>query len=376
MAWKRRRHFRALRAGLENPPQFDEHRRGRRDVRRLNLCSRMARIALISDAWHPQFNGIVTTLVNLRAELATLGHTVRVFDPSLFPTTPCAGYPDVRLAFLCGPKLRPLLDAFAPDFVHIVTEGPVGYAARRYFRHRGYCYTTSFHSRYPEYLNLRIGFPLWVSHAYIKWFHRRSINVMVSTRSMQQELDQRGYRRLVRWSRGVDGQRFRPADKSFLTDPRPIQMYVGRVAVEKNLQAFLSLDTGGTKYVVGEGPQREELMQLYPGVRFTGYLRGELLVRYLGAADVFVFPSLTDTYGLVLLEALACGVPVAAFPVTGPRDVIQDPRVGTLDHDLHRAVLRSLELDPVACRRYALEHSWRQSAQQFVANLVPYRPGG
>lgn len=328
------------------------------------------KIALVSDAWHPQINGIVTTLANTRDALERLGHEVRLFDPGLFKTYPCPGYPDVGLAFLCGPKLRPLLKGFKPDAIHIATEGPVGYAARRYCRHRGFPYTTAFHSRFPEYLNLRIGFPTFISERYLRWFHRKSHAVMVSTESLYAELDRKGYRNLKLWPRGVDTTLFRPREKSYLPDERPIFMYTGRVAIEKNVEDFLRLKLPGSKYVVGDGPQREALKKRYPEVRFTGYQKAQALARYMAAADVFVFPSRTDTFGLVLLEALACGVPVAAYPVPGPIDVIRDRAVGVLDQDLEKAAVRCLSLDPERCRRYALGFSWENSACRFVDNLA------
>ena len=329
------------------------------------------RIAIITDAWHPQINGVVTTLTNISKELEQLGHTVKLFDPSLFKAMPCPGYPHFHLAFLCGPRLRPLIEQFKPDAIHIATEGPVGYAARRYCRHKKYRYTTSLHSRYPEYLNMRVGFPLVISHTYLRWFHRKSARIMVATESLQRELSNKGYKKLVRWSLGVDTELFHPSDKSFIQDKRPIVMYTGRIAIEKNVEAFLQLELPGTKYIVGDGPQREELTNQYPDVRFVGYKQGQELGHYMAAADVFVFPSKTDTFGLVLLEALACGVPVATYPVSGPIDVISDSEVGTLDNNLQTAVLKSLSLNADDCRRYALKYSWQHSARRFVENLVP-----
>jgi glycosyltransferase involved in cell wall biosynthesis len=329
------------------------------------------RIAIITDAWHPQINGVVTTLTNTSKELEKLGHTVKIFDPSLFKAIPCPGYPHFRLAFLCGPKLRPIIETFKPDAIHIATEGPVGYAARRYCRHKKYRYTTSLHSRYPEYLNMRVGFPLLISHTYLRWFHSKSARIMVATESLQRELSNKGYKNLVRWSLGVDTELFHPSDKSFIQDKRPISMYTGRVAIEKNVEAFLRLDLPGTKYVIGDGPQREAFINQHPNVRFVGYKQGQELARYMATADVFVFPSKTDTFGLVLLESLACGVPVAAYPVTGPNDVIKEPIVGTLDNNLQAAALKSLSLNADDCRQYALKYSWQHSARQFVENLVP-----
>lgn len=329
------------------------------------------KIALISDAWHPQINGVVTTLTNTIKELERLGHEVKLFTPDLFKNYPCPGYPDVRLAFLCGPRLRPLIKAFNPDALHLVSEGPVGYAARRFCQEFGYRYTTSYLSQYPDYLNLRIGFPTQISEVYLRWFHSDSTRVMVSTPTLGEELRKKGYQHLVRWSRGVDTDLFRPRDKGFIKDLRPIFMYTGRVAIEKNIEDFLKLELPGTKYVVGDGPHKDILEKKYPASRFVGYQQGEKLARYMAAADVFVFPSLTDTFGVVLLEALACGVPVAAFPVQGPIDVITNINVGILSDDLHHAAMTALSLKPTDCQRYAMQYTWEKCTQQFVDNLVP-----
>lgn len=329
------------------------------------------RIIVISDAWHPQINGVVTTLTNTRRALEKSGHTVEIITPDRFRTWPCPGYPAVGLSFLCGPRLRPLIEAFKPDAMHIATEGPIGFAARRYCRAKGFPYTTSYHSHFHEYLKLRAGIPYCVSWTYLRWFHSRSHRIMVATESLANELASKGFRRLVRWSRGVDTELFQPWGKDFLRDERPIFLYAGRVAIEKNIEAFLRLDLPGTRYVVGDGPQRKELEMKYPEVRFVGYRTGEPLARYMAAADVLVFPSRTDTFGLVMLEALACGVPVAAYPLRGTRDVIRDDRVGVLDNDLRHAALTALSLDPQECRSYAREFSWDACTRQFVENLVP-----
>lgn len=329
------------------------------------------KITLVSDAWHPQVNGIVTTIVHLSGALTRLGHTVQVVTPDRFRTWPCPGYPDVGLAFCCGPFLRPLIDRFEPQAIHLITEGPVGFAARRYCRQFAIPYTSSFHSYFPEYLKLRIGFPSSISYAYLRWFHHRSRRVMIATDSLARTLREKGFSRLARWPLGVDTEQFYPRGKAFIQDRRPIFMYVGRVAIEKNVEDFLRLKLPGTRYVVGDGPQRPDLESRYPEARFAGYQRGEMLSRFMSAADVLVFPSKTDTFGLAMLEALACGVPVAAFPVPGPSDVIRDDRVGVLDCDLRRAALEALTLKPVDCRRYALDWSWEQSANEFVKQLAP-----
>ncbi|MBM4206647.1 MAG: glycosyltransferase family 1 protein [Gammaproteobacteria bacterium] len=329
------------------------------------------RIVLISDAWHPQVNGVVTTLVNTVATLQKLGHEVKLITPDLFRNYPWPGYPDVRIAFLCGPYLRPLIQSFNPDAIHFVTEGSIGYAARRFCREKGYRYTTSYLSRFPEYFKLRTGFPMWISNTYLSWFHSESARVMVATRSLQAEMEAKGYQRLARWSRGVDTDLFHPRGKNFFHLERPIFLYAGRVAVEKNIEAFLKLDLPGTKVVIGDGPYRDLLMAQYPSVHFTGYLHGEDLAKAIAAADVFVFPSRTDTFGVVLLEALACGVPVAGLPVESCKDVITDGRVGILCEDLQQATLAALDLNPQICRDYALKYSWETCTRQFVDNLTP-----
>ena len=331
------------------------------------------RIALISDAWHPQINGLVTTITNTCRVLERFGHRVEVIAPERFRTWPCPGYRHIHLAFLCGPKLRPILKAFKPEAIHLMTEGPVGFAARRYCEQKGLEYTTCFHSYSPEYLNLRIGMPLALSWGYLRWFHGTSRQIMVATESVEKELADKGFRRMVRWSRGVDTELFRPREKGFIRDERPVFMFTGRVAIEKNIEEFLRLHLPGSKYVVGDGPQRRQLEIKYPRVRFMGYKSGEELAQYMAAADVFVFPSLTDTFGLVVLEALACGVPVAAYPVRGPKDVIQDERVGVLHDDLGQAALRALSLNPGQCRDHALQYSWENASRQFLLNLTPVK---
>lgn len=331
------------------------------------------RITLITDAWHPQINGIVTTVTQLGNALAGFGHAVQIVGPDRFRTWPCPGYPDVGLAFLCGPRLRPLVRNFRPDAIHLMTEGPVGFAARRYCRHHRLGYTTSFHSYFPEYLKLRIGLPPAIGYGYLRWFHRGSARVMVGTDTLAADLGRKGFARLAYWPLGVDTDLFRPRDKTAIQDRRPVFLYVGRVAIEKNVEAFLRLNLPGSRYVIGDGPQRAELEMRYPNARFLGYQRGERLAELIAAADALVFPSRTDTFGLVLLEALACGVPVAAFPVPGPRDVISVPGVGVLDDDLQYAALAALALEPAACRRYALAWSWQNSARTFVERLVPAR---
>lgn len=259
---------------------------------------------------------------------------------------------------------------FTPDAVHIATEGPLGLAANRYCRSRGIAFTTSYHTRFPEYVHARCRLPLGISYAFLRWFHGAAERVMVATRTIQDGLEERGFTNIVRWTRGVDTELFRPTPTRLLDLPRPILLYTGRVAVEKNIQAFLALDHPGTKVVVGDGPQRAKLERQFPDAVFVGMRHGEDLARHVASADVFVFPSRTDTFGLVLLEALACGVPVAAYPVPGPLDVVGGTNVGVLDEDLGAAVAGALRIDRAACRRFAEARSWEVSVAQFSANLA------
>ena len=331
------------------------------------------KIAIVSDAWEPQINGVVTTLRRTCAELTTLGHTAEVIGPDRFRTLPCPGYPSIRLALWPGPRLARLLDELAPDAIHIATEGPLGLAARHHCLRHGFSFTTAYHTQFPEYLALRTPIPLRWSYAAVRRFHAAAARTMVATASQQAVLEQHGFTHLTRWSRGVDTALFRPGVKDFLQLPRPIAIYVGRVAVEKNLDAFLELDLPGSKVVVGDGPALADLRERHPDAHFTGFKQGEELVRHLAAADVFVFPSRTDTFGLVLLEAMACGVPVAAYPVTGPLDVVQPGVTGVLHEDLALAIPQALQLDPAACVAQAKACSWRNATLQFLNNLTPLR---
>ena len=263
------------------------------------------------------------------------------------------------------------MEDFRPDSVHIATEGPLGLAARSLCVGRRIAFTTSFHTRFPEYIHARFRAPISLGYRWLRWFHGPAERVMVATGTLVDELTGRGFRNVVKWSRGVDAELFRPYGNEAFDFPRPILLYVGRVAVEKNIEAFLRLDAPGTKVVVGDGPQLSGLSKRFPDARFVGYRQGEALARAYSAADVFVFPSRTDTFGLVLLEALACGVPVAAFPVPGPRDVINGSPVGALDTDLGSAVRQALSVDRDSCRQFALAFSWRNCAALFRSHLAP-----
>jgi len=339
-----------------------------------------ATILIITDAWHPQVNGVVRTIDTVTGELRRLGHPVEVIGPDGFTTFPCPTYPEIRLSLLPRRRLARLIDAAQPCAIHIATEGPLGYAARAHCLKRGLPFTTAYHTRFPEYVYARFRIPLGLTYRVMRRFHDPAAGIMVATRSIAADLEARGFTNTRAWSRGVDVVLFRPEETTAEQDPfagleRPIWLNVGRVAVEKNIEAFLALDLPGTKVVVGDGPARERLMRAWPKAHFAGARHGEDLARYFRAADVFVFPSRTDTFGLVLLEALASGVPVAAFPVPGPLDVLT-PRVGIMDEDLQKAAQAALALDPVDCRDHALTFSWEACARQFLANLEPLEPGG
>jgi glycosyltransferase involved in cell wall biosynthesis len=333
------------------------------------------RILLVTDAWHPQVNGVVRTLDTVCSEARALGHEVRVLPPQEFRTFPCPTYPEIRLAIRPKSGLRRLLQDFDPDAVHVATEGPLGLAARRLLPGLGIPFTTSYHTKFPEYVSARLPVPTAWGYAAMRWFHRPSAGVMVSTRTVRRELADHGFANLRCWTRGVDTALFNPGHEPALHLPRPVFVYVGRVAVEKNIGAFLELDLPGSKLVVGDGPALAQLKIKYPDVTFAGMREGEDLARHYAAGDVFVFPSRTDTFGLVLLEALASGLPVAAYPVAGPLDVIGDSEVGVLDPDLRSAALRALDIPRAACRVFAEGRSWRVSAEQFLQNLAvrPHR---
>ncbi|HEY3779017.1 MAG TPA: glycosyltransferase family 1 protein [Rhizomicrobium sp.] len=328
------------------------------------------KILIFTDAWAPQVNGVVRTLESLGRDLESRGCEVRYATPQGRVTVPLPTYPEIRLAVFPRRKLEELVDEFAPDAIHIATEGTIGMSARAICRARALPFTTSFHTRFPEYVNTRFPFvPKSLVYMFLRWFHAPAAAVMVATSSLQDELEANGFSNVRIWTRGVDVDVFRPIPEASLPFPRPIWLYVGRIAVEKNIEAFLRLDLPGTKVVIGDGPARMRLAHSYPAVRFLGPLTGEDLVRHYASSDVFVFPSLTDTFGLVILEALACGVPVAAFPTQGPRDVLGNAGIAVLDEDLGRACLRALEIPREAARAFALGRSWQNCTDQFLSNL-------
>ncbi len=328
------------------------------------------RLLIVSDAWQPQVNGVVRTLSTVVAHLRAGGDVVEVIGPDRFRTMPLPSYPEIRLALFPAAPLRRMVDGFAPNAVHIATEGPLGSAMRRLCRQRNWPFTTSFHTKFPEYLQARIGLPPRFAWAVLRRFHEAGSGTFAATPSLRTELVARGFTQVRPWTRGVDLQLFRPEPRDPWEGlPRPIFLNVGRVAVEKNIEAFLRLDLPGSKVVVGDGPQRAELQRRYPRTHFAGWRQGEALARAYAGADVMVFPSRTDTFGLVLLEALACGTPVAAFPVTGPIDIIA-PGTGALSEDLRAAALSALAADRDYCRRYAEAFSWDACAAGFRDQLV------
>lgn len=334
------------------------------------------RILLATDAWTPQVNGVVVTLSNTVLWLQRWGHEVHVLSPEGFRTMPMPTYPEIPLALLPGREVARRMREFEPEAVHIATEGPLGLAARAYCLRHGLAFTTAYHTCFPEYVKPRFGVPLAWTYAWLRRFHAPSSGVLVATPAIRALLEARGFGRVMDWGRGVDLDLFTPAPGRFSDLRRPVFLYVGRVSVEKNLPAFLSLDLPGTKVVVGDGPQRRELERRFPEAVFAGVKTGAELASYFQRADVFVFPSRTDTFGLVLAEAMACGTPVAAYPVRGPIDVVRDPSAGVLDNDLGAAALAALSLDRERVHRYARRFSWECATGEFVESLVPARGGG
>ena len=315
-------------------------------------------------------NGVVRTLSAICDGLRAAGHEPAILSPDLFRTVPCPGYSSIRLAVRARAQLSRMLPTFRPDAIHIATEGPLGLAARAHCLRHGARFTTAFHTRFPEYMKARLGVPLCWGYAALRRFHAPSSAVMVATESTRRELAARGFARIVAWTRGVDTELFRPVRPAAIELPRPVFLYVGRIAVEKNLPAFLDLDLPGSKLVVGDGPLLAALKRRYPTAHFAGARQAEELVRHYAAADVLVLPSRTETFGLVLLEALACGIPVAAFPAPGPADVIASSGAGALDEDLRAAAMAALAVPRQVCREHALRFGWHASVDQFLGNLA------
>ena len=330
------------------------------------------KIMIVTDAWNPQVNGVVRTLQTTARELQAMGHRVDFLTPLEFATLPCPTYPDIRLSLFPGGKVVRRLSAFDPDALHIATEGPLGMAARRFALRHEVPFTTAYHTRFPEYVRARTGIPLSWTYSFLRWFHGPSASVMAPTEVVKRDLESYGFKNVVTWSRGVDLDIFRPQHGKRLKSEPPIYLYVGRVAVEKNIEAFLELDLPGSKWVAGVGPALQGMRARFPKVNYLGMLGQHELAQVYASADVFVFPSKTDTFGLVLLEAMACGLPVAAYPVTGPLDVIGNCRTaGVMHEDLRTACLEALKLRREDAAAHAQKFSWRAATEQFVTHLHP-----
>jgi glycosyltransferase involved in cell wall biosynthesis len=329
------------------------------------------KIMIVTDAWEPQVNGVVRTLKQTMHELRKLGHEIEMITPLGFKTIPCPTYPDISLSLFPGKKVRQKMVDFEPDAIHIATEGPLGIAARSYALKNKLPFTTAYHTRFPEYVKARTAIPLAITYKFLRWFHDPSLALMAPTEVVIKDLKHYGFTNTVLWTRGVDLDVFKMQESRALDSDPPIFLCVGRVAVEKNIEAFLELKLPGSKWVVGDGPALEGLKNKYPHVNYLGVLQQEELAKVYAAADVFVFPSKTDTFGLVLLEAMACGLPVAAFPVTGPIDVLGDSEAGVMRENLQEACLLALRIPKAEARKHAEKFSWKVASEQFLDHLKP-----
>jgi glycosyltransferase involved in cell wall biosynthesis len=330
------------------------------------------RIMIVTDAWAPQVNGVVITLRNTIRALEAMGHVVRTITPDGFRTIPCPTYPEIALSLFPAREVERRIVEFAPDAVHIATEGPLGLAARRYCLRVQRRFTTAYHTQFPEYVHARTRLPVAIMYRWMRWFHAPASALLVATPDIRRRLEARGFTNLAMWSRGVDTDLFRDTEARSRELARPIFAYIGRVAVEKNIEAFLQLELPGVKWVVGDGPARASLERRFPDARFFGMKSGEELAWHYRQADVFVFPSRTDTFGLVMLEAMACGTPVAAYPVSGPIDVVTPGVTGILDEDLRVAALAALHLSRAKVSAQARGATWQAATLQFVNSLHPH----
>ena len=329
------------------------------------------RIMIITDAWEPQVNGVVRTLKQTRTELIGMGHQVDMITPQEFKTIPCPTYPDISLSLFPAKKLAERIKGFAPDAMHIATEGPLGLAARAYGVRNHLPFSTAYHTRFPEYVQARTKIPVGITYRFLRWFHKPSMAVMAPTIVVKNDLEKFGFTNVVLWSRGVDLNVFKMQLSKVLNSAHPIYLYVGRVAIEKNINAFLEINLPGSKWIVGDGPALASIKQRYPEINYLGVLDQAELATVYAAADVFVFPSKTDTFGLVLLEAMACGLPVAAYPVTGPIDVLGKSNAGAMHEDLRETCLQALKIPRERAREHAEKFSWRAATEQFESHLKP-----
>lgn len=328
------------------------------------------RVLIVTDAWYPQINGVVRTLERLALDLRAQAVQIDFITPLNFKTCPMPFYPEIRLSMTTPHQIGALIDSINPDALHIATEGPLGLCARYHAKRTARPFTTCFHTRYPQYISARLPIAESLIYSLLRWFHNGAVTTMVATDALKAELHEHGFTQLALWSRGVDADMFKPRADVYLHLPRPIFLYVGRVAVEKNLEALLSLDLPGSTLIIGDGPDRVRLQEKYPHAHFWGIRTGEDLAHIYSGADVFVFPSLTDTFGLVLLEALASGLPVAAFPVAGPLSAMETAQCAVLSQDLKTAALQAMLILPEICRAHALTYSHARSAQQFLDNIT------
>lgn len=333
------------------------------------------RIALVTDAWHPQVNGVVRTWDTVTRKLRELEHDVLVIHPKLFRTVPCPGYPAIRLAIRPKKYSIKLLKDFDPQCIHIATEGPVGMVARKYCQKEKLKFTTSYHTHFPHYLRVYYGIPESLTFKFMRWFHNGSQNTLVPTHSVKGELEERNFKNVQVWKRGVDRELFFPGDRDQVDLPRPIYLNTGRVSHEKNLAEFAAMKVDGTKVIIGDGPAIRKLRKFFPDVHYTGYLIDADMRKYLQSADVFVFPSLSDTFGNVMMESLACGTPVAAHKVTGPVDVMDEKllegkTVGVMHEDLHVAAQQAIKLNRDDCRQYTQKWCWNDATQVLLSHLV------
>lgn len=331
-------------------------------------------ICIVTDAWLPQINGVVTTLVNLKEQLERDEYEVFVIEPSMFKSFSLPGYNEIKICYEFR-QIRKLLKFYNPQHIHIATEGPLGLAARMYCKHNKIKFTTSFHTKFAEFIKARIPiFPLGLGYSYLKWFHSASSRVLVTTNCMKEELEARGFKDMVIWTRGVNRTVFKPSNRK--RDGLTL-LYVGRVSHEKNIEEFCKLNPLDFNFnemsliVVGDGPVRKELERKYPNVEFVGAKTGEELGQFYRDADVFVFPSLNDTFGVVLIESLASGTPIATYPVTGPKSVVKEGINGSMNEDLSEAVKKCIDLDRKIVYNTSLEYTWERCKDIFLDNLIP-----
>jgi glycosyltransferase involved in cell wall biosynthesis len=332
---------------------------------------RQNRILLVTDAWHPQINGVVRTMEKMAEELKKMGQEIFFITPQDYRTIPCPTYPEIRLSINAYPKVYRKIREINPNVVHIATEGPLGFFARGYCIDHKIHFTTSYHTKFPEYIKQRFKIPLKITYAYLRFFHKRAAKILVTTPTMVKELSSRGFKNLVVWARGVDHSVFSNTPKKKLSYKSPIFIYVGRVAIEKNIKTFLNLKLEGSKIVIGDGPQLNELKKKYTEINFLGAMNEKEIAAYLAASDVFVFPSKTDTFGIVIIEALAAGVPVAAYPVPGPIDILQGTSVDCLDEDLSISIKKALKINREDCKKVSEKYTWENCAKIFLDSIIP-----